>query len=123
MTIRERSSPILSVDFSTLAPYTRYPFGLLLPQDITERVLTTKLEGLGVKVFRPYKLIGMSTNVQNGDIVDVSFEGGQVIQASYVIGADGARSAVCEEPSLYIRSSVQNRCLQNRSVNWLESAS
>lgn len=95
MTISERVSPIISMDFTTLAGYTRYPFGLVLPQNITERVLTKKLESLGVKVFRPLTLTSMSTNAQDGNVVDVSFDDGQVMQASYVIGADGARSAVC----------------------------
>jgi 2-polyprenyl-6-methoxyphenol hydroxylase-like FAD-dependent oxidoreductase len=94
MGIRERSSLVFSMDFSTLARYTRFPFSLILPQNITERVLTKKLEDLGVKVLRPYTLTGMTTNAQNGDVVDVSFADGQIIQASYVIGADGARSAV-----------------------------
>lgn len=99
MNIRERNSQIISMDFSTLACYTRFPFGLILPQNITERVLTKKLEDLGVKVFRPYTLTGMVTNAQNRDVVDVSFDDGQVIQANYVVGADGARSTVCIKAS------------------------
>lgn len=103
--IRERVSPLISVDLASLSRYTRYPFGLILPQNITERVLTKKLENLGVTVFRPYTLIGMTTNAQNRDVVDVSFDDGQVIQANYVIGADGARSTVCINVSFIHNSS------------------
>src|ERR1700729_125967 len=85
------------MDFRSLANYTRYPFGLVLPQNTTERVLTEKLEGLGVKVFRPHTLTSMKTNSQNSNEVDASFDEGQMIQASYVVGADGAKSAVCTE--------------------------
>jgi 2-polyprenyl-6-methoxyphenol hydroxylase-like FAD-dependent oxidoreductase len=105
MHLRERSSPLFSVDLASLYRYTRYPFGLILPQNITEHVLTKKLEDLGVKVFRPYTLTGMAENTQKRDFVDVSFDDGQVIQASYVIGADGARSIVCIEASFVHNSS------------------
>lgn len=85
------------MDFRSLSHYTAYPFGLVLPQNTTERVLTEKLEGLGVKIFRPHTLTSMKTNSQNVNVVDVSFDNGQIIQTSYVVGADGAKSAVCTD--------------------------
>jgi len=90
---RERST-LVSIDFGSLAKYTRYPFGLLLPQNITERVLTEILESLGVKVLRPHTVAGMKTNEHDRCVVDVSFDDGQIISARYVVGADGARSTV-----------------------------
>lgn len=95
MGFRDRSSPIITMHLSAISRYTRYPFALVLPQTITERILTKKLESLGVNVFRPRTVTGMVINAQDGNVVDVSFDDGQVIQASYVIGADGAKSAVC----------------------------
>lgn len=83
------------MNFRHLSNYTRYPFGLVLPQNTTERVLTEKLESLGVKVFRPHTLMSMKRNSQNVNKVDISFDDGQIIHASYVIGADGAKSTVC----------------------------
>jgi len=83
------------MDFRHLSNYTRYPFGLVLPQNTTECVLTKKLESFGVKVFRPHTLMSIQMNSQNVNEVDISFDDGQIIQASYVVGADGARSAVC----------------------------
>jgi 2-polyprenyl-6-methoxyphenol hydroxylase-like FAD-dependent oxidoreductase len=47
-----------------------------------------------VNVFRPWKVTGMKRNDHEMDNLDVSFENGDVIQAKYVIGADGARSSV-----------------------------
>jgi len=94
--LRERTASIITMDFRSLSHYTRYPFGLVLPQNTTERVLTEKLESLGVKIFRPHTLTSMKMNSQNVNVVDVSFDDGQIIQASYVVGADGARSAVRE---------------------------
>ena len=112
--LRERSSPLLSVDFGFLAKYTRYPFGLLLPQNITERILTEQLDKLGVKVFRQHKVIGMKRHGQNGDVVDVSFENSHVISARYVVGADGARSTVrtAELPVMWFNHSAV------RFANW-----
>jgi 2-polyprenyl-6-methoxyphenol hydroxylase-like FAD-dependent oxidoreductase len=94
MRVRERSSPLLSINFGSLAKHTRYPFGLILPQPITERVLKEILESLGVKILRPHKVTCMTTNENDGRVVDVSFDDGHVISSRYVVGADGARSTV-----------------------------
>jgi len=77
-----------------LAQYTKYPYVLLLPQNKTEDVLEEHLKGLGIDVQRPYKAIGMKGDVDELGSTEVLFESGEVIKAQYVIGADGARSAV-----------------------------
>lgn len=78
----------------TLAP-GRHNFILLLPQSETERVLSDALTAHGVKV--DYGLVftglrdeghGVTVTVRHPDGT------GEVIDASYVIGADGARSQV-----------------------------
>ena len=94
MRLRERSTPLVSIDFTSLAKYTRYPFGLFLPQNITERVLTEILEDLGVKVLRPRTVTGMEMNEQDPSLVNVLFDHGHAITTRYVVGADGARSTV-----------------------------
>ena len=87
-------SPLMGVDFNGLIGKTRFPFCLLLPQHITEGILTQKLNGFGVSIFRSHKATGMRENSKNSRLVDVSFENGQSITAQYVIGADGSQSAV-----------------------------
>ena len=77
-----------------LAQYTKYPYVLLLPQNKTEEVLEAHLKGLGIEVQRPYKAVGIKGDVDELGSTEVSFESGEVIKAQYVIGADGARSAV-----------------------------
>ena len=37
----------------------------------------------------------MEPNSNDTKLADVTFEGGQVITANYIISADGARSTVC----------------------------
>lgn len=92
--VRIGSKLLASAQFSYIAQYTRFPFVLILPQNITERVLGEHLQGLDVQVFRPYKVTDLRTNDSDENFIDVSFESGEVMQARYVIGADGARSVV-----------------------------
>ncbi|KAG5652742.1 hypothetical protein H0H81_003883 [Sphagnurus paluster] len=88
----DRNRPLLGAEFAHLAPYTKYPFVLLLPQNDTERILEDYLKELNVEVLRPEKAVGLQLN--NHGELDVSFESGKVITAQYVIGADGARSVI-----------------------------
>jgi flavin-dependent dehydrogenase len=67
---------------------------LLLPQNKTEEVLEEHLRGFGIEVQRPYKAVGMQGDVDEFGNTQVLFESGEVVKAQYVIGADGARSAV-----------------------------
>ncbi|KAI0306374.1 FAD/NAD-P-binding domain-containing protein [Multifurca ochricompacta] len=95
MNYYDRSDTLLmEVDFNGLIGKTRFPFYLLLPQHITEGILGQKMKEVGIPVFRPYKAVGMRENSKDGRAVDVSFENGQSITAYYVVGADGAQSAV-----------------------------
>ena len=85
---------LMGTDFNGLVGKTRFPFYVLLPQNITEEILGQKLKEVGINVFRPYKLVDMRENPNDSRVVDVSFENGQSITAEYVVGADGAQSAV-----------------------------
>jgi 2-polyprenyl-6-methoxyphenol hydroxylase-like FAD-dependent oxidoreductase len=96
MKLIDRSSELVAVDFTTLKAYTRYPYVLLLPQNITERELGKKLRELGVSVHRPKKVVRVSHGDDVEGTIGVTFESGEVIRARYVIGADGARSMVCQ---------------------------
>ncbi|KAJ8082498.1 hypothetical protein PM082_008353 [Marasmius tenuissimus] len=86
-------APIFPLEFSSLKPYTRYPFFLVVPQTITERVLLEHAKRLGVKVHSPYTAVGMKNSDSSGGL-DVSFESGDVIHANFVVGADGSKSAI-----------------------------
>ncbi|KAF7292506.1 FAD-binding-3 domain-containing protein [Mycena kentingensis (nom. inval.)] len=88
-------TPLMSIDFNLLAEQTKFPFGLAIPQAETERVMLEKLDSLGMRVLRPFKVVA----VRGGDngATEVVFESGEVIRAEYVIGADGAHSMVREQ--------------------------
>jgi len=85
----------MGVDFNDgLLGKTNFPYYILLPQRITEGVLSQRLKDFGVPVYRPYKAVDMRENSKDSNAVDVVFENGQSITAQYVIGADGSQSVV-----------------------------
>jgi 2-polyprenyl-6-methoxyphenol hydroxylase-like FAD-dependent oxidoreductase len=85
---------LMSADFDGLIGKTRFPFYLLLPQNITEDTLIKKLNEVGIPLFRSHKVVGMRENANDCHAVDVSFENGRSITAQYVVGADGPQSTV-----------------------------
>jgi 2-polyprenyl-6-methoxyphenol hydroxylase-like FAD-dependent oxidoreductase len=95
--LHECTASIITMDFRSLSCYTHCSLGLVLPQNITECVLTEEMESLGVRIFHLYRLTSMKMDSQNINTVDVSFDDGQIMQASYIVGADRARSTVCTD--------------------------
>lgn len=84
------SSTLLSIDLSGLSRYTKFPFGLILPQSLTESGMLERLHEAGIKVLRPFKVVALKQSQDH--MVDVHLESGDVVRAKYVIGADGAHS-------------------------------
>jgi 2-polyprenyl-6-methoxyphenol hydroxylase-like FAD-dependent oxidoreductase len=93
--IGNRSSHLVSADFSSLDKYTRHPYVLVIPQNVAEFILGEKVKGYGVTVHRPCKVTSLKRNETDDQLTDVTFENGHIITAKYVVGADGARSVVC----------------------------
>ncbi|HEY2469036.1 MAG TPA: FAD-dependent monooxygenase [Terracidiphilus sp.] len=87
----------LIVDFKLDKLASRYPFALFIPQSETERVLNDFMESLGVKTERCVELVSLRQDSQpratlrhaNGRTEDIS--------PRWVIGCDGAHSAVREQ--------------------------
>jgi len=89
-----RTDVLMMPQFDHLKPYTRHPYGLILPQAFTEHILGEKLASSGVTVHRPCRVVGMKANSDDVKLADVTFEDGQVITAKYIVAADGAHSTV-----------------------------
>jgi 2-polyprenyl-6-methoxyphenol hydroxylase-like FAD-dependent oxidoreductase len=93
--IRDGAKVLLNIDFSGLD--TAYPFTLLIPQSTTERLLLDRVRELGGDVIRPKVL---ATVVQDATGVTATFDDGDTIRASYVVGADGMHSTVREQAGI-----------------------
>ncbi|MBV9794196.1 MAG: FAD-dependent monooxygenase [Actinobacteria bacterium] len=75
---------------------SRFPYTLVTPQYETERVLADRARQFGAEIREGAEVIGLR---QHGDHVEVEVRrtGGdqqRTVRAAYVVGADGARSAV-----------------------------
>jgi 2-polyprenyl-6-methoxyphenol hydroxylase-like FAD-dependent oxidoreductase len=89
-----KGEPKARLSFETIGSHiTPYSFLQIFPQDEHERLLITRLEGLGVRVERRSELVDFT---EVGDRVTARLrrpEGHEeVCEASYIAGCDGARS-------------------------------
>ncbi|KAG6333152.1 hypothetical protein ID866_5934 [Astraeus odoratus] len=93
-TLGSRTSAHVGAQFDYLEPYTRHPYALIIPQTFTEHILEKKLASLRVTVHRPYRVVGMKPSAKDANLAEVTFDGGHVMTARYIIGADGACSVI-----------------------------
>ncbi|MFC5144896.1 rifampin monooxygenase [Streptomyces aureoversilis] len=70
---------------------TAHPYGLAMPQPVTERVLGERAAELGTEVRRGCEVVGLS---QDEDGVTVELADGARLRSRYVVGCDGGRSTV-----------------------------
>ncbi|MGC4936798.1 FAD-dependent oxidoreductase [Kribbella sp. DT2] len=87
--IRDGQHELIGVPFGGLP--TKYPYTLMIPQDLTERVLLERFEELGGKVRRPCEATGIT---QYDDHAVVTLDTGETITARYVVAADGMHSRI-----------------------------
>lgn len=70
---------------------TAHPYGLATPQPVTERLLNEHALELGAEIRRGCEVVGLS---QDEDGVSVELADGTHLRSRYLVGCDGARSAV-----------------------------
>ncbi|MGP3632499.1 rifampin monooxygenase [Streptomyces sp. 24-1644] len=70
---------------------TAHPYGLATLQPVTERLLDERALELGAEIRRGCDVVGLS---QDEDGVTVELADGSRLRSRYVVGCDGARSAV-----------------------------
>ena len=88
-TIRDGDRELIPVRFDRLP--TKYPYTLMVPQNVTEQVLLDRLEELGGSVHRPYVATAVT---QSATGAEVTLDSGDVISARYVVAADGMHSTI-----------------------------
>lgn len=93
--MRQRHRTLMSIDFSTLP--TEYPYTLMISQADTERLLEERLYELGGEVIRPKRLSHLAPDATG---VTATFDDGETLRASYVVGADGMHSAVRQQAGI-----------------------
>jgi len=98
-TVRDRDHVLATVRFDRLP--TRYPYTLMIPQNVTEAILLRRLRELGCDVYRPCAVTGLR---QEADCVAMTVVSDgqqlQTVRARYVVGADGMHSIVREQAGI-----------------------
>ena len=93
--IRDRSGLIAQFDLGLLSAETAYPFRFHLPQHLLSEALIKELQTTSARLLFGSKV---SSVTQRADYVDIVYTDGDEdahsVQAAWVIGADGAHSAV-----------------------------
>jgi 2-polyprenyl-6-methoxyphenol hydroxylase-like FAD-dependent oxidoreductase len=90
--LRDRDRVLVRLRFDTLP--TRHAYLLMLPQDMTEEILTEGLIEAGGAVHRGCTVEALVETPDGIQASVVSSEGRQTIRARYVVGADGMHSLV-----------------------------
>ncbi|RKS08131.1 2-polyprenyl-6-methoxyphenol hydroxylase-like FAD-dependent oxidoreductase [Nocardiopsis sp. Huas11] len=70
---------------------TAHPYGLAVPQPVTERLLEEHVVEAGVDIRRGHEVVGVG---QDEDGVSVDLADGSRLDARYLVGCDGGRSTV-----------------------------
>ncbi|MFZ3474741.1 rifampin monooxygenase [Streptomyces sp. 4.24] len=70
---------------------TAHPYGLAVPQPVTERLLEERALELGTEIRRGCEVVGLD---QDEDGVGVTLADGTRLRSRYLVGCDGGRSAV-----------------------------
>jgi 2-polyprenyl-6-methoxyphenol hydroxylase-like FAD-dependent oxidoreductase len=122
-TLRDRDHVLVTLRFDRLP--TRYPYTLMIPQNITEAILLARLRELGSDVCRPFEVNDLQ---QDADGVSATVSAGdrqpQTIRGRYLIGADGMHSTVRERAGVAFKGGAyeQSFALADVRMSWPLSA-
>src|SRR5215213_5868926 len=75
-------------------PESRFPYVLIVAQARTERLLEARARAFGAEIMRGAEVVGVRQNDTSVELVVKGPDGTRIEQADYVVGCDGAHSAV-----------------------------
>jgi 2-polyprenyl-6-methoxyphenol hydroxylase-like FAD-dependent oxidoreductase len=90
--IRDRDRPLVQLNFDKLP--SPHPYLLMIPQDVTEAILSERLAALGGVIHRGVTAISLEQGERGARVTLASDDGETVVSARYVVGADGMHSIV-----------------------------
>jgi 2-polyprenyl-6-methoxyphenol hydroxylase-like FAD-dependent oxidoreductase len=118
-TVRDRDHVLATLRFDHLP--TRYPYTLMIPQNVTEAILLRRLRELGGDVHRPCSVTDLQQDA-DGVTVSVTADGQEpgTVRARYVVGADGMHSTVRERAGIDFTGSAyeQSFVLADVRMSW-----
>jgi 2-polyprenyl-6-methoxyphenol hydroxylase-like FAD-dependent oxidoreductase len=102
--VRDQDRLLLEIGFDKLP--TDFPFTLMCPQEVTEKILLSRLKAVGGQVIRPAELTGLRQ--QDGEMeLDVLHTGAATrLQAKWVVGCDGGHSIVRQSVGIGFQGSA-----------------
>jgi 2-polyprenyl-6-methoxyphenol hydroxylase-like FAD-dependent oxidoreductase len=90
--VRDRDRTLVQLRFDGLS--TPHPYLLMLPQDVTERILTDRLVALGGTIHRGIAANEVRQDDSGAHVSLTSDTGSHSITARYIVGGDGMHSIV-----------------------------
>lgn len=111
----------LNVDISDMArPDTPFPYFFLLSQSTTEKILIKELEASGGRIERETRLVSFVQEAHGTAVRVETPSGTEIVKARYIVGCDGAHSAVRHQLGLEFRGdSYQNEfVMSDAHVDW-----
>jgi len=90
--IRDRGRPLLQLHFDRLP--SEHPYLLMLPQDVTEQVMSDRLSAMGGMIHRDLTATAVDQDSNGVKATLKTPEGEMVVNARYVVGGDGMHSTV-----------------------------
>ncbi|MEV0434622.1 FAD-dependent monooxygenase [Nocardia sp. NPDC050413] len=97
--VHDGPKTLATIEFGGLP--TAFPYTLMVPQDVTERVLLARLHKAGGRVHRPITVTAVRNEKDSATVEYVNADGTPgSIAADYVVGTDGMHSVVREQAGI-----------------------
>lgn len=119
--LRDRDRTLLRLDFGSLP--TRFAYLLMIPQDLTERILGAAVAERGIAVERGAELERLTEVADGVEAVIASPQGPRTVRARYVVGADGMHSLVRQTAGIEFPGSryAESFVLADVDMTWSEA--